>query len=101
LARLARAANEAGGVRAEEFLRHWVKSFLRDPGARNWLSDNRHPFRSLERDLNKYGSPKAHKQATVSKRPEAEVTPLSVEDQGKRASELAGLMKRIGGGGAA
>lgn len=99
LQRLGRAAKAASGGRTEQTLRHWVKSFLRDSGARNWLSDNKHPLRSLERDLNKYGLPKA-KAVSVNKQSAIceEQVPLSVEEQKKRAESLAGLVGKIGVG---
>ena len=99
LQRLGRAAKAASGGRTEQTLRHWVKSFLRDSGARNWLSDNKHPLRSIERDLNKYGLPKVKAVPVNSQRiTSEEPVPLSVEEQKKRAESLAGLVGKIGVG---
>lgn len=56
LQKLGHLAVERGGARAEEFLRHWVRAYLRDTDA--WPSDNGHPIRGLETRINKYGDPK-------------------------------------------
>lgn len=41
----------------EEILRHWIGSFLEDPGHNGFLVSNRHPVRCIDRDLPKYGLP--------------------------------------------
>jgi hypothetical protein len=97
LKRVGSHAKERGADKAEEVARHWVKSFLRDSGGRNWLSENRHPLRCIEKDLHKFGMPTKPKPARAETTEPAAV-PLSVEEQKQRAEALAGLVGKIGAG---
>lgn len=99
----------------EAWLRHVMAKYLRDHGDRNWLDDKRHPLRTLLRDIASYGSPKPapgrprnDDQGSVDTqlatgirslvREAPSETPLSLEEQRKRAASLADMAKAIGVG---
>jgi len=98
LQRLGRLANESAGDGAEEWTTRVVKSFLRDPGGRNWLVENQHPLRALERDLNKH-SGSVQKKPAPAQSEATTIVPLSVEEQATRAARLSSMVRGIGAGG--
>ena len=101
LQRLGRLAYASGGAAPRSWLVKMVKSFLRDPGGRNWLVENKHPLRAIERDLNKYVESRPLKPRRHDPPPdETQVVPISPEEQAKRAESLAQMSKAIGSGGA-
>lgn len=78
-------AKQKGAPSAEEYVRHWIRSYLQDPGQRNWLVDNRHPLRSIERDLNKHGEPPKKRQPPPPPKEDREPAPvLPIESQTER-----------------
>lgn len=48
---------EANGGSLEGLLSHWFRSYLRDPGARNYLCEQRHPLHCFDRGRPTYGRP--------------------------------------------
>lgn len=78
-----------GKDRAEEFLRHWARRFLRD--AREFYAKDRHPGRlfSLE-TVRGIGNPPANKPKLV-KAPENQQAPISAEKQAELAARVAGI----------
>lgn len=83
------------GPGAEAFLRHKIGAYLKDPGDRNWLAENCHPLRTIERSWNKYGEPKEPRRAV---RAEPPVELVSVEEMAARGAAAA-AMKLVGSGG--
>jgi hypothetical protein len=94
-----RHARDRGGTRAEEFMRHWAKGYLRD--AKALFADEGHPARFLTRDAaNKYGEPPTGKHRVAAPaRASPEPPPLTTSEQASRAALLAGNLGKIGMGG--
>lgn len=66
LQRVGGLAIEQGGERAEEYMRHWVTSYLRGHGKQGLLDEKRHPLSWLDRELASFGHPRQRRQPAES-----------------------------------
>lgn len=92
-------AKASGGARAEEFLRHWARRFVRDD--RDFYARDRHPGRLFTIDaVRGYGQPTKPRPHAPAKPREPEPPPLPPAESAARGREaIARLVAGIGLGG--
>jgi hypothetical protein len=94
--RLGQEAQRLGGAERERWLRHWTKAYIADSD--EYLVNNAHPPRALEKRLNQYGEPKAAQPTTETRiRSVAKAEPMpAAEHIAKAEAALRGLTAGIG-----